>query len=502
MELLIQRLKNTASSLPQSIVVIQNGETYTYSDLWYRVVTVADRLKCSGLQSGQTVAMLMENSIDYIASLYGIWAAGGVTVALNTALKYRDLNHLVIHCGAQFLLSDGVHPELKTFIKDGSDRSLELIDVASLVTSGQVQSEIAPIENHSEYELVDIAEDAVASIIYTSGTTGHPKGVTLRQSNLSANTHAILQSLNISQADRVMCVLPFFYSYGNSVLHTHLWAGASLVLENSFMYPQKVLESMQVNESTTFCGVPSTFNLLLNRASIANTALPHLTTVTQAGGAMSKASISEFKSAWPQADFYVMYGQTEASARITCLAPDMLDSKLGSVGLPIQGVELEIRGEDNRSVPAGEQGEICIQGPNVMAGYWYDPEETQSVLKDGWLYTGDVGYRDEDGYVFIVGRNREMIKTGAHRIAPQEIEELILEVSGIEECAVVGVPDDLLGQVLKAVVVLGQDEQVSKQIIMKYCKDNLPQYKMPKQLEFVEALPKTASGKIQKHKLV
>jgi acyl-CoA synthetase (AMP-forming)/AMP-acid ligase II len=343
--------------------------------------------------------------------------------------------------------------------------------------------------------------EQAAAIIYTSGTTGAPKGVTLSHRNFGANVVSILDYLQLSDADRIVNVLPFYYSYGNSVLHTHLAAGGCVILENSLAYPHAVLQRMVDERATGFSGVPSTFALLLNRVKLEHYDLSALRYLTQAGGPMSPAHIRRLRQVLPHAKLFVMYGQTEATARITYLPPEKLDAKLGSVGIAIPGVEVQIRDECDREVAPDEAGEICVRGANVMQGYWNDPRESARVLIDGWLHTGDIARRDKDGYIFIVGRRSDMIKTGAHRVSPQEIEEVIAELDGVAEVAAVGVADEILGEVIKAVIVPRAGCALDKRGVQAHCHARLALYKVPKHVEFVAELPKTASGKLKRFSL-
>ncbi|MBE0616967.1 MAG: AMP-binding protein, partial [Proteobacteria bacterium] len=345
------------------------------------------------------------------------------------------------------------------------------------------------------------AGERLAKIIYTSGTTGEPKGVMLRHRNLVANVRSIVEYLGLTERDRVMAVLPFFYVYGNSVLLTHAAVGGSLVVNQSLMYPNVILEQMTAEGVTGFSGVPSTFAILLNRSSIREHRFPALRYVTQAGGAMSPKLACEVREVLPQTDVFIMYGQTEASARLSYLPPADLLRKAGSIGRAIPGVRLQVLRPDGSPAGVGEVGEIVAQGDNVMAGYWGKPEETAQVLRAEGLWTGDLAKTDEEGYLYIVSRKSDMIKSGAHRIAPKEIEELIQEHPAVHEVAVFGVDDEILGEAIHACAVLKGGVRCTEKELTRFCRENLPAFKVPHKVEFRDDLPKTASGKIRKEEL-
>src|SRR5690606_27859413 len=243
------------------------------------------------------------------------------------------------------------------------------------------------------------------------------------------------------------------------------------------------------------------FLLLLNRVPLDDYDLSALRYLTQAGGAMAPATAQRLREALPQAKLYIMYGQTEATARLAWLPPDMIEKKPGAVGIAVAGVELAVRREDGTPAAALEVGEVHARGPNVMLGYWRNPEASHTVLRDGWLKTGDMGYLDDDGYLFLSGRRSDMIKTGAHRVHPKDVEEVLAELAGLDEVAVVGVDDDTLGQVIKAVIVPRPHHALTDQRIKAHCRERLAGYKIPKLIEFVDVLPKTASGKIRRAQL-
>jgi long-chain acyl-CoA synthetase len=487
-ESLVELLRQHAEQRPQAEALVQGARRVRYGELWLAAAAVARQLREHGLQSGDRVCLLLDGSPEYVASYYGILAAGGVVVALNTAAKARDLVGWIGHCGARFLIH-GNHPELAATLRE-LPAACRPIDVQSLAA--------ATADNGSAGVIAPAQPDALAAIIYTSGTTGDPKGVMLSHRNLVSNVLAVASYLRLTPADRVLHALPFYYSYGNSVLHTHLAAGASVVIESSLVYPHRVLARMVEERVTGFSGVPATYSLLLSRTQLDTYPLDALRYLTQAGGAMSPADIVHIRSLLPQVEFFVMYGQTEATSRLAYLPPERLPGKLGAAGVPIADTEIAVLDAEGRPLPVGEVGEICARGPGVMLGYWNNPAATAQVLRDGWLWTGDLGYLDDDGFLYIQGRSSEMIKTGAHRVSPAEIEDVVAELAGVAEVAAAGVPDPLLGQVIKVWLVRRSGARLDEREVLAYCRRSLPNYKVPKQVAFVDVLPKTASGKVRR----
>jgi len=500
-ETVVHFLKNSVSRYPCSEAVIYNDQRVSYLQLWNMICSVADYLHTKGLERGGRVGLLVENSPEYIAAYYGVLAAGGVAVGLNTSAKAADLTNWLRHCGARYLFSSLKHPELDDIAKTCSD-DMSIVGIGEpgkqAVSAFDLWHEILN-NKATEPRLAEITDVVMpAAIIYTSGTTGSPKGVTLSHSNLASNTQSIIEYLGLTHKDSIVSVLPFYYSFGNSIMHTHLAVGGKLVLESNFMYPHKTLEKMVDEKVTGFSGVPSTYALLLGRTKLKEYDFSKLRYMAQAGGAMPPASIKRFLEEVPEVDFYVMYGQTEGTARLSYLPPEKLINKIGSIGKAIPGVTLEIRDENDKLCRPGVTGEICAKGDSVMIGYWNAPDATGKVIKDGWLRTGDLAHYDEDGYLYIDGRDSDMIKTGAHRISPKEIEEVIARLVEVEEVAVVGVPDELLGQVIKATIVPTIEGALEKKSVQAHCRKNLAIYKVPKIIEFTNDLPRTASGKVKR----
>ncbi len=497
---LVQALADVSARQPQAPALVWRGATWSFGELTAAIASVRSALIERGVAPGDRIALLLRNSPQYVALYYGILAAGCIAVPLNPHERAAALRIQLEHCGASVVLGDPNHPEwaaltaamgsslqiLAIELEDGDDAAERI--AANLGASGQPESgDFAAPCGH-----------APAAIIYTSGTTGRPKGVLLSHRNLYRNARAIMDYLDLTPDDRGLCVLPFHFSYGNSVLHTHLLSGACLYIEDNLVFPHVTLERIQNEGITSFAGVPSTFALLLGRCELADYELGSLRRVTQAGGAMAPSLIERLRQALPEAELFVMYGQTEASARLTYLPPERLDDKLGSVGIPITGVEIEIRGPDGATVPPGVVGELHARGPNIMLGYWNDPDATAQVLKDGWLATGDLAHQDSDGFLFVRGRASEMIKVGAYRVSPLEVEEVITALPQVQEVAVTGMSDEMLGQAVRAVVVLENDQELDERSVKAHCRKHLASYKIPKAVEFVTELPKTSSGKVKK----
>jgi acyl-CoA synthetase (AMP-forming)/AMP-acid ligase II len=323
----------------------------------------------------------------------------------------------------------------------------------------------------------------------------------LSHANLLVNMRSILGILPVVENDQCLVVLPFYYSFGNSILTTHLASGASLVLQNNIAFPRRVLERIGRDKISALYGVPLSFSLLFGKGVAADMDLSSLRYLAQAGGPMRPAQIEQLRRVLPGTDIFIMYGQTEATARLTCLPPDTLDTKPGSAGKAIPDVEIQIRSADGLTVECGESGEIWARGPNVMMGYWNDPSESAQVLRDDWLWTRDRGHLDEDGYLYIEGRSSDMIKIGANRVSPDEIEEVILGLDGIEDVGVVGIHDVVLGQSVLAVVVPKLGFDITELKVKAYCLKQLATYKIPKKIVLADNLPRTSTGKLQRQLL-
>jgi acyl-coenzyme A synthetase/AMP-(fatty) acid ligase len=294
-------------------------------------------------------------------------------------------------------------------------------------------------------------------------------------------------------------ILPFFYSYGNSLLLTHIYVGGTLVVADQFVYLNKLVELMVREGVTGFSGVPSSYAMLLRKSVLPKTKFETLRYVTCAGGALAKSFIEELQACLPHTELYIMYGQTEASARLSYLAPIDLPRKTGSIGKGIPGVVLKVLNRNGIEVAPGEVGEVVAQGENIMQGYWNNPDATLKVLKGRQLYTGDLATVDDDGFIYILGRQSDLIKSGSYRIHPGEIEEILNAHPCVVESVVVGVEDKILGEAITAYVIIRPSYTLTPSDLLQFAREFLPSYKMPKKVFFVEHLPKTASGKIRRN---
>ncbi len=465
-----------------------------YGDFWRQALRFATHLRTQGIQAGDRVAVILPNRIEAAVACYGVWLAGAVVVPLNVQARVRDFLPWLQHAQARHVVYERSHADAQQAVTQWQpEAGASALEDATALPGESVDADLSGAQ---------ASADALAVILYTSGTTGAPKGVMLSHGNLLANAESVVQYLQLQIDDRVLSVLPFYYAYGASVLHTHLITGASVVLGPSLMFPHLVLDAMEQHQATGFSGVPSTFALLLDHLPERATRLSSLRYLTQAGGAMSPALTQRLRGILPWPQLFVMYGQTEATSRISWLPPHRLHDKLGSVGIPVPGVQWKIEHEDGREACAGESGEVCVRGANIMQGYWNNAEATQRVLRDGWLHTGDLGYLDADGYLFLQGRRSDMIKTGAHRVHPNDVEEVIAEMPGVREVAVVGVDDEVMGQVIEAFVVATERPPRAEDRIKAWCRARLAPYKIPRHVTFVDALPRTASGKVRRVQLM
>jgi acyl-CoA synthetase (AMP-forming)/AMP-acid ligase II len=485
-ELMLARGQDSA------VAVLHRNAALTYAELRDAVARIAGGLLMRGHRKGDRIGILAENNSLFVKTYLGIIHAGLVAVPLPTDLTAEAFARIILDAGIK-----------EIFV---SNRLLNRV----LIWAGKLDLKLL-LENQEEQWLgdplpatpMDAAHD-LASLMFTSGSTGAPKGVMITHRNIECNSRDIIAYLGLYAGDRAMVVLPLHYCFGLSLLHTHLIAGGSMVLNNEFkLFPESMLEEMQEKECSIFAGVPSTFQILLRNSRLRQMEFPRLRLFQQAGGKLPNPCIREIREAFPAVCFFLMYGQTEATARLSYLPPERLADKLGSVGRGLPSTKLEVLRADGVPVAPGsdEVGEIVASGDNIALGYWNDPAETSKFFRNGTLYTGDLARVDADGFIFVVEREREMIKSGGNRVSAKEVEEVIAEIPEIIEVAVVGAPHELLGESIKAFVSLADGADIEVRQILAYCRKKLPTSKTPEEIIPMGNLPHGSSGKILKSKL-
>jgi long-chain acyl-CoA synthetase len=484
------------------VLHLLNGEK-TYGQLQAATSAFSCYFCAIGCQPGDRVLLVAENSFFWVSAYLGILRARLVCVPLPTSISSEDIEHVVLLTEpSAAVVQNGFaksHAHRLRGLHWITDREIEhvpdsLTQIDFAIILSQQWSETT---SHSEVASADLA-----ALMFTSGSTRKPRGVMVSHGNIIANTISIIQCLQLTQADRTMTVLPFHYCFGTSLLWTHLRVGASLVLDSRFMYPEVILQRMLEVKCTGFAGVPSHYQILLRHSTMSKKSFPCLRYIQQAGGPLSPVFIRELRVALPTTKIFIMYGQTEATARLSYLPPEYLNRKLGSIGRGIPGVELRVLNKCGNPVLPGQVGEIVAKGDNITLGYWRAPLETADTFRDGAVYTGDLATVDEDGFIYIVDRAQDFLKCGGKRISCRDIEDRILECAQVLEAAVVGVPDEVLGEAVKVFAVpLTPDCTGLQEILHNFCKKNMPSHLIPTSIVVVQALPKNSAGKILKHKL-
>jgi acyl-CoA synthetase (AMP-forming)/AMP-acid ligase II len=476
----------------EDVAIIAGGEEVTYDSLIGLTENLAGTLWYAGVRKGERVAIVADNSPFWVASYLGILKIGAVAVPFPARLNVDGFARLVGVTGCATFCFDrkylakygaALPPESKVVARDAA--------VAEAVPAA---CRAVPIKASTAPTVPVDERNDLAALMFTSGSTGEPNAVKVSHHNIMANTSSIVEALGLERSDRIMVVLPFDYCFGTSLLHTHLRVGATLVLHNAFQYVEDVLNQLERYACTEIAGVPLIYQQLLRKSSMSRRSWPHLRLAQQAGGKLADVFIREFCAAMPKTQLYVMYGQTEGTARLSYMPPDRLADKLGSIGRGMPGVRLTVVDPNGEPVAPGEVGEIVADGDNVTAGYLV-PDLNKQNFRDGRLYTGDLAQVDEDGFIFIVGRAGDFVKPMGHRISCREIEDVLAGMPEVVEVAVKGVPDPDYGEAVKAYLVTTTGEEIPLTKIREHCRGRLADYAVPRQLAFLPQLPRNGSQK-------
>ncbi len=467
--------------------VIESEGVYTYADLRTASMAIARALTAAAVQPQQRIAIFGPNSFFWVAAYLAIMKLGAVAVPFSPTARPAQLDEMqkLATCTAVCLQTKHLNAAIRT-VFHGCDLITEAVLDASPASTRDDPAEIA------------CANDDLAALMFTSGTTARPRAVCVSHRNLQANTDSIIAALGVEPDDRMMVVLPFHYCFGTSLLHTHLCVGATLVLASNSALPEVLLNEIESSSCTSLAGVPSLYQMLLRGSTFPKRRMPTLRKFQQAGGKLPPALIEELATLRPEAQIFIMYGQTEATARLSYLPPQHLRAKLGSIGRGMPGVELRVVDATGQDIHTGEVGQIIARGDNITAGYLNDPEMTAITFADGALHTGDMATVDEDGFIYIVDRQNDFIKPLGRRVSSHEIESCVLTLPEIVAAAAIGIPDPLLGEAIKVYVTIQAGAQLDAKAIIAHCRGTLPRYMIPKHVVILDQMPMNAQGKVLK----
>jgi acyl-coenzyme A synthetase/AMP-(fatty) acid ligase len=492
-------LATFASRTPEAPFVGTVDGWVSYGEMLARVEQVCALLASLGVRAGSRVVLALPNVAGTLAAWFAVQSLGATSVELDREWSEVALADAISQAKPALALITGRDarkwaslPVPRYVVVHPSEPTEALRAVLGERYAGWISEQ--GLTSVSLPGGQEVTQPEVAQIVFTSGTTSTPRGVLQTTRNLQVSTDGIVEYLQLTAADRAMLVLPLFYVYGKSVMLSHLRVGASIFMDHRFMYPRVVMEEIGAQRCTNFAGVPLTFESIRRQVDLSTVDHASLRFVTQAGGHMQQDTITWAREAFAPAQVYVMYGQTEATSRLSYLPPELAREKKGSVGRGMPGVELHVVDEEGLPVPPGVEGNLVARGEVVMPGYLDAPEETAKVLKHGWLWTGDLAKWDADGFIFITGRAKQVLKLGGHRVAPAELERAILSRPGVREAVVVGAPDGLEGEVAVAFVI-SDDASLDAATLLKHCRALLPGPRVPRRFVFVPDFPRNTSGK-------
>lgn len=504
-------LEQSADRFPNKEALVCDGQRLTYRQVDDRANRFANALIKNGVKRGDRVILFLPNSVELVVGIFGTLKAGGVFVVVNVTTKFDKLAYVINNCRATALVTRARQAKTTT----GLMRAAPTLKLVILTDRGSNEA----AEEHEVFMAYDYLQRAyqsdrperltidqdLACLIYTSGSTGDPKGVMSAHSNVVFAASSVIQYLENTADDIVIDVLPLSFDYGLYQLLMTFKFGGTLVLERGFAYPAQILKQMELERVTGFPAVPTIFAVLL-QMDLSNYNLEHLRYITNTAAALPPSHIKEIRKKFPWTTLYSMYGLTETK-RTLYLPPEQLDERPGSVGIAIPGTEVWIEDEKGGRLGPDQIGELVIRGGHVMRGYWENPLATEERYRPGPFpgeqvcYSGDLFQMDEGGYFYFVGRKDDIIKSRGEKVAPKEVENVLYSLPGVVEAAVIGVPDPILGEAIKAIIV-SRDGALTEREVLLHCRNNLEDFMIPKIIEFRDELPKTSSGKIKKTGMV
>lgn len=504
-------LVESAVEQPDKTAIVCGERRVTYAELDGSSGRFAEALIDRGMMPGDRIAILAENSVEAAVAIFGILKAGCVFLVLSQTIKADKLEFILNDCGARGVVTE---PVFLNVVQEagGTAESLDLVLCCGDSTTSEssdpsvVWFDEADGTGPFDLDVTSIDTD-VAALIYTSGSTGFPKGVTVSHLNIISAATSITTYLENTADDVIINALPLSFDYGLYQLLMSVKVGATLVLEKSFAYPFRFVERIQQEHVTGVPGVPTIFAMLLQMRKLDPSLLDGVRYVTNTAAALPPSMIERLRRLFRNAKIYSMYGLTECK-RVSYMPPDELDRRPTSVGRGMPNQRVEIVDESGNLVPPGVVGELVVTGSNVMLGYWNRPEETSEMIRPGsfpWervLHTGDLFTRDEEGFLYFVSRKDDIIKSRGEKVSPSEVERVIYEIDSVREVAVVGVPDSIMGEAVKAFIVPVEGKTLTAKEVLHHCARRLESFMVPKQIEFRDSLPKTSSNKISRRELM
>jgi len=504
--ILTKGLSYAARNYPNKTAIIDGHHMFTYKELSTRTAKLKESLITLQVKKGDRVALLMLNGFRYLEVIYGVLAAGAVIVPLNTRLNLVEVVDILNDSGAEILF---IHKEFLSLVPELSAQvsGLRHIILAEdeeekeRVEAVHCYERLLKNQKEKAFSHDDIHEEDLAGIFYTGGTTGRSKGVMLTHKNMVSNAFHACINLQYSEHEIYLHASPMFHLADGASTFGITMMGGTHTFVRSFTI-KGVFECIEQNKTTSIMLVPTMINLLINDPDFEQYDTTTLKKVLYGASPISEALLEKCSKYLPQIELYQAYGMTEAAPILTILkSKDHKEKRLKGCGQTVQSVEMKIINPEGNEVSVGEIGEFIARGPNIMKGYWNLAEETAHVLRNGWYYTGDIGYKDEDEFYYLVDRAKDMIITGGENVYSIEVENVLYKHSAVLECAVLGIPDEKWGEAVKAVVALKPQNEVTVDELLLFASQHLANYKVPKSIEFISELPKSGAGKILKRAL-
>ncbi len=501
--LLHEYLIRSAQRYPDKTALVAGDRRLTYHELDGMALAIAGNLCASGLERGDRAVVYLENSVEQVAAIFGILRAGGCIVVVNPTTQVERLTFIIGHSETRFVFAPADKQEIVNRALQDTAFPVETIWVGGVPDGCNGRGFDEYLAGLPSQDLPRLIDEDLASIIYTSGSTGKPKGVTHLHRTIDVAVDSIIEYLENSEDDVVLNHLPLSSSYGLLQLIVTFKTGARLVLEKGIGYPFEVIRKIRDEGVTGMAGAPTVWAILLRLEGVKAEDVRSLRYITNAAAAMPANFIQRLRAMFPHTKIFLMHGLTEC-LRTTYLPPDQIEVRPTSVGRGMPNVELWVQDKQGRRLPPGEPGEMVVRGSNVMVGYWRDPVATANMILPGihpWeriLRTGDLFSMDEEGYFYFVARSDELIKCRGEKVSPIEVEDVIYGLPAVLEARVIGVPDQVLGQAVRAEIVLKDGQELAAIEVKQHCRQHLEDFKVPSQVEFVKTLPKTQGGKIKR----